>query len=52
MCRQKVVERKTSEQQMDTMGVGGNCKWIATANEIRWYGHVLRRDDDSILELL
>ena len=24
---------------------------LATANEVRWYGHVLRRDDDIVLRV-
>ena len=24
---------------------------LATANEVRWCGHVLRRDDDSVLRV-
>ena len=24
---------------------------LATANGVRWYGHVLRRDDDSVLRV-
>ena len=24
---------------------------LATANGVRWYGHVLRRDDDSVLRI-
>ena len=24
---------------------------LATANGVRWYGHVLRRDDDSVLKV-
>ena len=25
--------------------------WLATANGVRWYGHVLRRDDNSVLKV-
>ena len=25
---------------------------LATANGVRWYGHVLRRDDDSVLRVV
>ena len=25
--------------------------WLATANTVKWYGHVLRKDDDSILRV-
>ena len=51
MCGQKVVDRKTTEEQKDMLGLRENIDWLATANEVRWYGHVLRRDDDSILRV-
>ena len=51
MCRQKVVDRKTTEQQMDMMGLKKTIDWLATANGVRWYVHVLRRDDDSVLKV-
>ena len=49
MCYQKVVDRKTTEEQMDVLGLKENIDQLATANGVRWYGHVLRRDDDSVL---
>ena len=29
-----------------------NIDRLATANGVRWYGHVLKRDDNSVLRLL
>ena len=46
MCGQKVVDRKT-----DMLGLKETIDRLATANEVRWYGHVLRRDDDSVLRV-
>ena len=51
MCDQKVVDRKTTEEQMDMLGLKENIDRLATANGVRWYGHVLRRDDDSVLRV-
>ena len=51
MCRQKVVDRKTTEEQMDMLGLKKTIDRLATANGVRWYGHVLRRDDDSALRV-
>ena len=45
MCGQKVVDRKTTEEQMETI------VRLATANAVRGYGHVLRRDVDSALRV-
>ena len=51
MCGQKVVDRKTTEEQMDMLGLKETIDQLATANGVRWYGHVLRRDDDSVLRV-
>ena len=51
MCSQKVVDRKTAEEQMDVLGLKEAIDWLATANGVRWYGHVLRKNDDSILRI-
>ena len=51
MCDQKVVDRKTTEKQMGMLGLKETTDRLATANEVRWYGHVLRRDDDSVLRV-
>ena len=51
MCGQKVVDRKTTEEQMDMLGLKKTIEQLATANEVRWYGHVLRRDDNSVLRV-
>ena len=48
MCGQKVVHRKTTEEQIDMLGLKETIDRLATANEVRWYGHVLRSDDDSV----
>ena len=49
MCGQKVVDRKTTEEQMDMLRLKETIDRLATANGVRWYGHVLRKDDDSVL---
>ena len=51
MCGQKAVDRKTTEEQMDMLGLKETIDQLATANGVRWYGHVLRRDDDSVLRV-
>ena len=51
MCGQKVVDRKTTGEQMDMLGLKETIDQLATANGVRWYGHVLRRDDDSVLRV-
>ena len=51
MCGQKVVDRKTTKEQMDMLGLKETIDRLATANGVRWYGHVLRRDDHSVLRV-
>ena len=51
MCDQKVIDRKTTEEQMDMLGLKETVDRLATANGVRWYGHVLRKDDDSVLRV-
>ena len=51
ICGQKVANRKTTEEQMDMLRLKETISRLATANEFRWYGHVLRRDDDSVLRV-
>ena len=51
MCGQKVVDRKTTEEQMDMLGLMEAINRLATANGVRWYEHVLRKDDDSVLRV-
>ena len=51
MCGQKVVDRKKTEEQMDMLGLKETIDWLATVNGVRWYEHVLRRDDDSVLRV-
>ena len=33
------------------LGLKETIDRLATANGVRWYGHVLRRDDDSVLRV-
>ena len=40
MCGQKVVDRKTNEEQMDMLGLKETIDRLATANGVRWYGRV------------
>ena len=34
---------------MDMLGLKETINRLATANGVRWYGHVLRRNGDSVL---
>ena len=41
MCGHKVVDRKTTEEQMDMLELRKTIDRLATANGVRWYGQVL-----------
>ena len=43
MCGQKVVDRKTTEEQMNKLRRKISVDQLATANGIGCYGHVMRR---------
>ena len=36
---------------MDMLGLKETIDWLATANGVTWYGHLLRRDDNSVLRV-
>ena len=49
MCALKVVDEKTTKEQMDVLGLKASINRSATANRVRWYRHELRRDIDRFL---
>ena len=42
MCGRKVADKKTTEEQMDMLGLKKTIDYLGTANGVRWYGHLLR----------
>ena len=44
------MDRKNTEELMKMLGLKETLDKMAKANGVRWYGHVVRRDDDSILK--
>ena len=51
MCGRKVVDRKTTEELIDMLGLKETVDQLATVIGVRWYGHMLRRDDNSVLRV-
>ena len=49
MCGVTLVDRKNAEELMEMLGLKKTLDRMAKANEVRWYGHVIRREDDNIL---
>ena len=50
MCGVKLVDRKNTEDLMKMPGLKETLDKMALANGVRWYGHVVRRDEQSILK--
>ena len=49
MCGVKLMDKRNTEELMDMLGLKETLEGLAKANGVRWFGHVLRRDDDSVL---
>ena len=49
MCGAKLMEKKRTEDLMEMLGLKETAVQMAKVNGVRWYGHVLRRDDGHIL---
>ena len=50
MCEVKLVDRKKMEELMEMLGSKETLDKMVKANGVRWYGHVIRRNDDNILK--
>ena len=44
------MDRKNMKELMEMLGLMETLDRVAKANGVRWYGHVIRRDDDSDVE--
>ena len=51
MYGQKIIDKKTIEEQMNMLGLKETLDWFATVNGIRSHGHALRWDADSVLKV-
>ena len=50
MCGVKLVYGKNTEDLMKMLGLKETLDKMALANGVRWCGHVVRRDEESILK--
>ena len=50
ICGVKLVDRKKMEELMEMLGLKKTLDRMAKAYGVRWYGYVIRIDDDSILK--
>ena len=49
MCGTKLMEKERTEDLMEMLELKETVLQMAKVNGVRWYGHVLRRDDGHVL---
>ena len=49
MCGVKPLDRRNSDELMDMLGMKESLDRMAKASSIRWYGHVLRKEDENVI---
>ena len=49
MCRVKIIEKRRSQELMSLLGLKDTLDRLARVSGVRWYGHVLRGDNDDVL---
>ena len=49
MCGVQLIGRKRSTDLMLMLGLCETMDELAVANSVRWYGHVLKREDGHVL---
>ena len=49
MCGVKLLDRRNSDELMDMLGIKESLDRMAKASTMRWYGHVLRKEDENVI---
>ena len=49
MCGVKMIEERRSQKLMNLLGLKDSLDGLARVSGVRWYGHVLRRDNGDVL---
>ena len=49
MYKVKVIEKRTSQELMSLLSLKDTLDGLARVSQVRWYGHVLRKDKDDVL---
>ena len=49
MCGVRMIEKRRSQELMSLLGLKDTLDGLARASGVRWYGHVLGRDNDDVL---
>ena len=48
MCGVKMIEKRRSQELMSLLGLKDTLDELARVSGVRWYGYVLRRDNDDV----
>jgi len=49
MCNVKLMDRRNTKELMAMLGLEEPLDRMVKASNMRWYGHVLRREDNIVL---
>ena len=49
MCGVKLLDRRNSGELMDMLGMEESLDRMAKASIMRWYGYVLRKEDENVI---
>ena len=49
MCGVKIIEKRRSQELMSLLGLTDTLDGLARASGVRWYGHVVRKDNGDVL---
>ena len=50
MCGVILIEKRSSQELINLLGLEKTLDGLASANEMRWYGRILRRGYDDVLK--
>ena len=49
MCGVKLLDQRNSEELIDMLSIKESLDRMAKASSMRWYGHVLRKEDENVI---
>ena len=49
MCGVEIIEKRSSQELMSLLALRDTLDGLAKASGVRWYGHILRRDNGDVL---
>ena len=49
MCADKLIDRKSTNDLMQALDLNESIDQLAKANSVRWYGHILRKNEKNFL---